>query len=336
MTLDEIKVAYTRKLPFTCGDPNLARTSLPLCATFFPLGFPVQIHTNSPEVLECAAESWSDYPHLFQRDPLEIRVLVHGSATIECPPAPNFRAQGHLLINVADPEHYSVLDLNQHYAFISISPAALRHRGYFRYYFLEAAALGTISNRHTTAIHAACVELEGKGVLLCGDSGAGKSTLAYACSQAGWTYITDDASFLVHGRTDRLVVGNFRQARFRPSATSLFPALAGREIMSRAKSGKPSIEFPTATDPTIKRAPVSHIHHLVFLNRKSVTRPALTRFPREIARHYIVQTSSWLPSVDNTSLIDGLLRIQPLELRYDDLSLAINRLQDLVRNGRRL
>lgn len=335
MTIEELKIAYARKHPFTFEDPVLARTSLPHRATFFPLGFPVEIHSNSPEVLDCAAESWLGYPHLFQSSPIQLRVFVHQCDALECPPTPNIQAHGHLLVATADACNHSVIDLQQQFAFVYITPAALRHRSYFRYFFLEAAALSPIATRHTTAIHAACVELNGKGVLLCGDSGAGKSTLAYACAQAGWTYVTDDASFLVHGRTDRLVVGNFRQVRFRPSAVSLFPSLEGSDVMRRAEVGKPSIELFTASERELKRAPTSRIQHIVFLQRKRVRRPDLIRFPREIARHYILQTNSWLPAIqtENSTQIETFLRLQPLELRYQDLGWAIDCLNGLVQKG---
>jgi hypothetical protein len=39
----------------------------------------------------------------------------------------------------------------------------------------------------------------------------GKSTWAYACTKAGWTYVADDGSFLVHEQDDYLVAGNCHQ-----------------------------------------------------------------------------------------------------------------------------
>jgi hypothetical protein len=332
MTLEELKSAHQHKQPMVLEDPVLARTPLPHHATFFPLGFPLEIRTNSPEVLDCAAESWLGYPHLFPRKPIQLRIIVQGSNLSECPPAPSFRGHGHLLLHVADIHNYSAIDLSQQSAVIFVTPSAVRHHSYFRYFFLEAAALAPISTCYTTAIHAGCVELDGKGVLLCGDSGAGKSTLSYACAQAGWTYISDDASFLLNGRTDRFVVGNFRQVRFRPSAVDLFPTLEGHEIIHRAESGKPSIELSIGSNRTLKRAPSCHIRHIVFLHRGSIRHSQLINFPRELARQYIQQTSSWLPEVqsENTSLIDTLLHRPTLELRYQDLSWAIERLTQLV------
>ena len=42
------------KLQISTGDPLLYDFDLPLCVTFYFLGFPIQITTNSPEVLAAA------------------------------------------------------------------------------------------------------------------------------------------------------------------------------------------------------------------------------------------------------------------------------------------
>lgn len=335
MTIEELKQAHDHKLPFTFGDPVMARTPLPHKATFFPLGFPVEIQTNDHAVLDAAAESWLGYTHLFARKPIEMRVLVDASDNTPLQGAPVTRAHGHILANIGDSRNYSIIDIAQMYAFITVSRATASDTTSFRYFFLEAAALCLISAVHATGIHAACISLEDRGVLLCGDSGAGKSTLSYACARAGWTYVTDDGSFLVHDRADRMVVGNFRQARFRPSAAELFPDLRGREVMRRAESGKPSIELFTAEQRHIKRSPTARIHHIVFLHRKGVRHEQLAPFPRELARHFMLETGIWLPQLqaDRQAHIDAFLRIQPLELRYQHLDWAIDRLTQLVQEG---
>ena len=91
------------------------------------------------------------------------------------------------------------------------------------------------------------------GLLLCGASGAGKSTLAYACARTGFTYTTDDASYVVWNVKRASIRGNAHQVRFRPSALSLFTELEGRELTPRTE-GKPSIEVRTAELPYIATA----------------------------------------------------------------------------------
>ena len=334
-SIEQIQAACARSEPVVLGDPMLARASMPLRERFYPLGFPLEIETNSEEVLTAAAASWQGFVKLFDTPPVRMKVGVRESRNSECPPTPTSRVQEHLHSSIADGENFAISDLSQSFSTISLTTAAVAHRSYLRYFFLEGMAQSHLSSSHTTAVHAACVELEGTGILLCGDSGAGKSSLAYACARAGWTYITDDGSYLVNNRTDRLVVGNCNQMRFRPSAVELFAELKGREIMQRAQVGKPSIELNTSPLRNIAVSPTSHINHVVFLNRRNARRQELVRFPTEVAKYSMLQVLFGLPSVRKiqTGMIDNLLNSGALELRYSDLDWAVDRLARLAEEG---
>jgi hypothetical protein len=216
-----------------------------------------------------------------------------------------------------------------------VTTAAVRHRDYFRYFFLESCAMGGISGRYATPIHGACVSLGGEGILLCGDSGAGKTTLCYACARAGWTYVTDDGSYLVHGRKDRLVVGNCGQLRFRSTAEALFPELRGREIMERAGVGKPSIELSTRETAQIVTSSAATVQRIVFLKR-NVRTQELAAFPTAVARLFMMQCVFCMAYAvpPHAEAIDNLLQVDAYELRYNDLNWAVKRLESLVREGR--
>jgi hypothetical protein len=336
LTVEQIKSAIAREEPVILGDPALARVSLPLRETFHPFGFPLEIVTNSEDVLTAAAASWHGFVKLFDTPPLRMRVCVREGRSSECPPAPNCRAHQHLFTNIADVENFAVSDLTQGISSIWLTDAAVEHKSYLRYFFLEGSAMCLLAASHVTAIHAACVERVGSGILLCGDSGAGKSSLAYACARAGWTYVTDDASFLVNNREDRLVVGNCNQARFRPSASELFAELKGRTVTQRMHAGKPSIEIKTTAFRDIATSPTSHVNHVVFLNRRSGVRPDLVPFSTEVARHFMLQVLISPPAAlrVQTGMIDSLLSGGALELRYSDLNWAIDRLARLAEEGR--
>lgn len=335
MTIEEIRAACARSEPVHLGDPALARFSMPMHETFFPLGFPLQIETNCEEVLNCAAASWQGFIKLFDAPPIRLRIGVRRGSSSECPPAPVCKVQEHLVTNIADPENFSAVDLSRGFASIWLTKAAVANRSYLRYFFLESAALCLLATSHTTAIHAACVEREGCGILLCGDSGAGKSSLSYACARAGWTYVTDDASFLVNNRSDRLVIGNCNQARFRPSAVELFSELAGKEIIQRAQVGKPSIELNIQPLRDISVSFTSHINHVVFINRRNVKRQELVEFPTEVAKYSMLQVIFSMPETRRvqSTMIDHLLDVGALELRYNNLDWAVDRLAQLAERG---
>ena len=133
-----------------------------------------------------------------------------------------------------------------------------------------------------TDLHAACISRKGKGILLCGQSGAGKSTLAYACARVGWTYTSDDTSYLINEAASPRVIGHCYRARFRPAARSLFPELEGRAITPRME-GKPLIEVPIAELPVQRTAAETDIHAVVFLERRDRSACSLVRHPRGTA-----------------------------------------------------
>ena len=130
--------------------------------------------------------------------------------------------------------------------------------------------------------------------MLLGDSGAGKSSLSYACARAGWTYIADDASFLLNGGGERIIVGNCHQVRFRPTAAELFPEIEELAITPRA-AGKPSIEMPMASMPHIVCAPTTHVDFLVFLNRRMGGPPELRSYRKDVAQSFMRQALFGFP-----------------------------------------
>lgn len=336
LTVEQIKAKYARHEPIEYADPMMARTKLPLQQMFYPYGFPLQVFTNSEEVLVAAHESWSGFHQIFETEPIRFHVGVTEGRGAECPPAPTSRVREHLCSHVADGENFAVSDASRFFSFIWLAQSTLGYRSYVRYFMLESCAMFHLAARHSIGIHAACVELDGNGLLFCGDSGAGKSTLSYACARAGWTYVTDDASFLVLGREDSLVVGNCRQVRFRPSAEDLFPELQGRPVLQRAEIGKPSIEWSTEALAQVATSFSSRIKHVVFLNRREGIHAELTSLPAAIARAFILQRGIGVPEIAGLQIaaVDRLLDRGVFELKYTDLNWAIGRLTQLVKEGR--
>jgi hypothetical protein len=307
---------------------------LPFHATFYPFGFPAVVKTNSESVLKQYDELWGRFTRQHDTEPLRAEVQVVDSNTTACPPEPTHRYMQPLMMCVADADNYSMVDLECCQTKIVISRAALRHRLYAQYFILGTVVC-CVTSRHTTPVHAGCVALDGRGVLFCGDSGAGKSTLSYACARAGWTYVSDDGSFLLNGGSKRLVTGDCYKVRFRPSAAELFPEVAGLETTPRA-AGKPSIELPTTHMTHITTAQTTRVDFIVFLNRRSTSPPQLVPYRRDVARHFMRQTlygPEELLAVQYRA-IERLLTAEVFELRYTDLDWAVDRLRVLVREGR--
>ncbi len=319
------------------ADPVLAHAALPLRGIYYPLGFPLEISTNSPAVLEAAEQSWGAFQSRFSRPPLTLRIGVTKDPvdSPDLPPAPVCRVNRNMLANIADAHNFVICDLNAGSSFGWITQRTAHSTLYLRYHFLEAAALSMVAALRAAPLHAACVAPRGHGMLLCGDSGAGKSSLAFACARAGWTFVCDDASYLPFDRQDRMVLGNCHQIRLRDSGVQLFPELEGRSVTPRA-AGKPSIEIPTSDMPELLTAESAIVQSIVFLNRRDVESPELLSFSRETAlcwfNQFLLPGPASYPA--QHAAIQHLLQVGIFELRYTDLDWAIDRLQALAFTGR--
>ncbi len=299
----------------------------------------MSIASNSAAVLAAAEESWGGLQKWFDEAPVEVRCLVSKGGAGRLPPPTVVRAQRNLLTGVANSDNYMCCDLQKGFGSAWITECVVMHTEYFRVHFLEAMAYSLLDTLHLVAVHAACVSLDGHGVLLTGDSGAGKSSLAYACARRGWTYTSDDASSLVRRDRGRTVLGNPRMFRFRTAAGGLFPEFSDRKESRRAK-GKPTIEVPTASLPAIRTAPRTRADYVAFLNRRDGIAGQARILPvtREDAasRLYFAPWPRDLETrPERRAALERLLQAELFELRYRELDAAVEALERLIRGGSR-
>jgi hypothetical protein len=245
-------------------DPLLLGIELPLRGTQYPLGFRLNIATNSYHVLQAAEEAWSIYSRAFARQPVDLRFIVQPEGAL-ADTQPAFRGQGDLFSVVYDRDNFGVYEINSMagYCFVSEQTAANHLR--LRMHFLEAMTYSMLAQRHAMPLHAAAVVHNGEGILLCGASGAGKSSLAFSCARAGWTFVSDDATWLPVDEP-AIAVGRPHHARFREDAPGLFPELA-RYAAEQRPNGKITIEAPMAHFP-LKTSVTCGVDHLVLLDRR--------------------------------------------------------------------
>jgi len=301
-------------------------------ATYYPLGFPAEVRTNSEQVLEQFAQLWGMFGKLRNTKPIRCEVQCVNDAAWDCPPTPSYRLMLPLVTSIANAENYCIADLERAEAKICVSRSALLHPAYARYFLFGVPAC-CIATCYATPVHAGCVSLNGRGILLCGDSGAGKSTLAYACARLGFVYTSDDGSYILDQGVERIVTGNCYQVRFRPAAAKLFPELRDCEVTPRA-AGKPSLELPTSSMTHLTCVQTARVEHIVFLNRNAAGPAKLVPFSRGLARQWMrrVLYGPAESLARQYEAIEKLLETQVLELRYTDLDPAVNCLRSLA-NG---
>jgi hypothetical protein len=315
------------------SDPLLYNFPLLLEQTFFPMGFPVAITTNSEAVLNAAEEVWGLFDAEFPEPPIQIRFAVSGLLEGDCPPAAMPLAQSHLFSTVHSADNFMMADLDRSFAYGWLTPPVVANAGHFRYHFLEPAAYVMLQVRHLTPIHAACVSIEGAGVLLCGESGAGKTSLAYGCARRGWTLVADDASNLVRNYgSGRIIAGRPHHIRFRESARRLFPELGSR-ASCRRPNGKLDIEVSTAELGLESIACRTRADYIVFLNREDNGPARLSSYPKQNAialLEQVVCIGEEPTREAQRQSLRKLLEVPTLELTYSNIDDAERCLRTLV------
>ena len=312
----------------------LANLEFPLRARFYPLGFPLDLETNSESVMQAAREAWQGFCSRFTEAPVQLCLGAGGHDELPAVREPRVVSQAHIIASIRDPSTFMVCDLRGGFAVGWLSKKAADDRPFVRYRFLHAYAMNMLVHKFLAPVHAAFVAWDGQGVLLCGDSFAGKSTLAYACARSGWTYLGDDAAYLIRSRTDCMAVANPHYLHLREDAPTLFPELKDNAIAVRP-NGKIGMEIPTAgLGLTVSLGcPVAHI---VFLRRAETGRVHLAPYARPAAmewceqylcfgeRHVIAEQKQTLRRLSGAGI---------WEMRYSGLDDAIACLQKLILGG---
>ncbi len=312
------------------ADPVSSGINLPLRRTFFPLGYPLVLETNSHDVMLAAEEGWGASERMFHRDPVRICLGVSGGDG-EPGATPRIRAREHLMSIIADADNSLLCDFERGFGFGWVTPSTAADRAWLRYQYLTPAGISLAQQRAFAPLHGALVTRQGNGVMLCGESCAGKTTLAYACARVGWTYVSDDGTFLVRGRGDRYAIGDSHRIRFRADARELFSELADH-VPTVRPNGKLGIEVRTR-ELGISTAPGWVVDHVVFLNREHCGQASVEPYPQDLAREYWSQYAVLGPAriqVEQRRSHELLSRARLWGMRYSDLGDAISRLEQLV------
>jgi len=314
-------------------DPLLRDLELSCVQVFYPYGFPLKVSSNSPHILAAASKSFGHFEQVSNEPPLDLEVLVTGDNDGPGPAPPTIRTRRHLVTVSSDSGHFGSCDFETGSAILWLTPKVLQDQARLRYFFLETMGYLLVTERYLAPVHASCVALNGSAVLLCGPSTVGKSTLAYACARRGFTYISDDGSYLVRDASDRVVTGNCKAFRFRPSAATLFPELGELPAIRRA-NGKMAIEVDVATLGLRNLANRCRVDHVVFLNRQTNSPASVGPFPRDLAQAEIEMYFTYgrdQSIFEQRAALGRLMDREILELTYSELDSAVEKLEGLLR-----
>lgn len=196
-------------------------------------------------------------------DELEARKHARGAPPVE------LIAGGRMLAGAAAPSSFAVMAPECHSAIVNVSRDLLRFPHNVRYELIEFAVF-TLAARALglVPLHAGCVGLRRRGLLLIGDSGAGKSTLTLQCALAGLDFLAEDSVLVAPGTLRATGVPNFAHV-CRDGLKYLPPPLAAsvrRAPRIRRRSGATKFEIDLR-DPVFKLAePPLSLFTTVFLS----------------------------------------------------------------------
>jgi hypothetical protein len=97
---------------------------------------------------------------------------------------------------------------------VSVSAEMMRFPYHIRYELIEFAVF-TLATRaqKLVPLHAACVGVNGRGILLMGPSGAGKSTVTLQCLLEGFDFLSEDSVFVAPKSMRATGAANFLHVR---------------------------------------------------------------------------------------------------------------------------
>src|SRR5579872_3261028 len=129
-------------LQYAIEDPMLAKIELGFRRVYYPLGFPLEVQTNSPEIIDAASESWGQFSQSFDAAPLRLALGVRDAVVAEPLPAKStFVAREHLLAVIANAGNFVLCDFEQGFSFGWITPALASDYATLRYRILTPTAM---------------------------------------------------------------------------------------------------------------------------------------------------------------------------------------------------
>jgi hypothetical protein len=225
------------------ADPYGEGAPVPVRKAVNLLGGRFSFESNSKELLSLVDAAYAGLPsHLLSSTPKTFRVklmLTPAPARSmrriarQKQPPPVCMLHGAGFLGSATPSStFAVLSPKERTGLVSVSAEMLRFPYHIRYEVIEFAVF-TLACRAQglVPLHAACVGLDGRGILLMGPSGSGKSTVALQCLSEGFDFLSEDSVFVEPHSMRATGTANFLHVR----ADSLrWLTRSARSIISRS------------------------------------------------------------------------------------------------------
>ncbi len=274
------------------------------------LGGRFHFQSACAELLRLVHWAYADLPaHELSALPphFNVRLVLHDAVTQprsrKAPPALTLMGGGGLLGGVSGSGSFVALAPDQGAALVTVSGELLRYPYHVRYELIEFAVF-TLAARAQQLIplHAACVSLRDRGLLLMGASGAGKSTMALHCLLRQLDFVSEDAVFV--NAENMLATGIANFLHVCPETLRWLSKPQARTIRTspsiRRRSGVRKFEVDLRREAYHLAAKPPQLNAAVFLSRrpggKTLLRPLASAEVRRrlaVAQPYAAAQPHW-------------------------------------------
>ena len=243
------------------------RQTLPFRTDFVIAGTRCVLATNSLEVLQSAAR-WRQEAPLQCSASFEMEVLVDPSMDNTAEQTAFFRGHRHLVFAFLPPRSFVTYDLLRRRVLAALSVTAARERSFWNHLLLPITigVLGTTVG--VVPLHCACLDHNGSGLLVAGVSGAGKSTLSAAMAGCGFSFVSDDWTYISKEGSTLIAHGLSSPVKLLPDTVRFFPHL--RHCAPRTTlNGELAYEIEPSRTGGFAVKHSSHPRRIFFLERTS-------------------------------------------------------------------
>ena len=278
------------KVPDLLADP-FGERRLPVARQRLQLlGGRFEFESNSPQLLSLVDSAYTGLPrHLLSAKvpQMKVRLLLTSgerpSRPSEPPPLAMLCGDG-LLAGAPAASSFVVVSAGERSALVAVSQEMLRFPYHTRYELIEFAVF-TLAARAQglVPLHAACIGLDGRGVILMGPSGSGKSTVSLHCLLQGFDFLSEDSVFVVPDSMVATGVANYIHVRsdsLRWLARARDAAAIRRSPVIQRRSGVKKFEVDLRRGDYRLAASALKIVAVVFLSARKAARPLLVPLPK--------------------------------------------------------
>jgi hypothetical protein len=271
---------------------SVDQTGLPHSRELCFAGAACDVRTNSVE-LASVLELLSVSMETSCGSRFSMHLVVDGSSS-EVAGEPHFRGLHHVVTASFGRSNRFVFDVLRRTVVASVSGVVARDYRFWKERLIPIA-LGVLgSAMGLVPVHCACLELDGDGVLIAGASGAGKSTLSVAMARNGFTYVSDDWTYVSQVPGGVVAHGTSAPVKLLPDAVTHFGDLQYHEVQT-SMNGELAYEVDMAE--TFK----AHVEHeceprwLIFLERMQREGAEFTPMSSAETRQYVKGSVERLP-----------------------------------------